>query len=324
MTVVDNGRDWRELSAVARKAELFPSESYFREAYADLMTNGKADFMAQRTLAITLKPETLVSGRASLVLDYLREKSFDPFLARVFSHSRCSIREIWRYQWNIATLERLEVMERLMCDWASVWILAWDLSNPPPRAGWLPATVRFRELKGSAVPEFQKPGQLRTLLDGGNRTLTFVHAADEPIDVVRELGIQFAHSDRLAIIESWRCYIETGATVLEPIDPFVADTADYPRHDLDVKAAMRRMLHHARSGHSAELRTLLLKAQAGAPLKARRMFELLDPEASEGLRWDALLVGTEYVVHDMPNRICDIDDDGLKEWRSGLGRVVAA
>ena len=124
MTAVGSERDWQELSAVARKAELLPRESYFREAYADLIANGRADIMAQRTLAITLKPETLVSGRASLVLDYLREKSFEPFLARVFLHSRCSIREIWRYQWNVATLERLELMERLMCDWASVWVLA--------------------------------------------------------------------------------------------------------------------------------------------------------------------------------------------------------
>ena len=183
--------------------------------------------------------------------------------------------------------------------------------------------MRFRQLKGSAIPEFQEPGQLRALLDGGNRTLTFVHAADEPIDVVRELGIQFAHSDRLAIIESWRRYVETGATALEPVDPFVSGTADYPRHDLDVEAAMQRMLHHARRSHSAELRTLLLKAQAGAPLEARRMFELLDPEVPEGLRWDALLVGTEYVVHDMPDSVCDIDNDGVKEWRSGLGRAVA-
>ena len=314
--------DLSTLSAIESKASRLAKETYFREAYSDLASWIDVPYLCQRTLALTLKPETLVSRQVETVLEYLFHHGFEPFLAHYGIHSRCAIREIWRYQWNIATLERLELMERLMCSWGSIWILAWDVSQPPNENLTLPATARFCELKGSALAHEHEAGQLRPLLRGGNRILTFVHAADEPFDIIRELGILFDRRHRRMIVERWLTYVESGNRSLEDLDDFLANDVEYPIHDLELQSAANRLMGWAQDRRHYGLVDMIEQAIAGRYIPLDTMFDILDEENDPLLIWDALVIGTNCILHDFPGAVCEIEADGVIEWKEGLGRVV--
>ena len=314
--------DLSTLSAIESKAGRLAKESYFREAYGDLASLVDVPYLCQRTLALTLKPETLVSRQIETVLQYLVHHGFEPFFAHYGVHSRCAIREIWRYQWNIATLERLELMERLMCSWGSIWILAWDVSQPSGEKLTLPATARFCELKGSALTHEHEAGQLRPLLQGGNRIFTFVHAADEPFDVVRELGILFSRQQRRMVVDRWLDYIDSDKLSLEDLETFLANDIEYPIHNLELLSASNRLVRWAQNHKHYSLVRAIEEAMSGKYLLLNTMFEILDAEDDPLLIWDALVVGTNCILHDFPHAICEIEADGVIEWKTGLGTLV--
>jgi len=110
---------------------------------------------------------------------------------------RHSIHALWRYQWNMATPQRRALQEQIMTCFDSLVIVV-RMARPIR----VPTTVYLTDLKGPSLPADRKPEHLRTLLDSSNAILNFVHTADEPADVIRELGIYLDTAQRAACLRA--------------------------------------------------------------------------------------------------------------------------
>ena len=64
----------------------------------------------------------------------------------------------------------------------------------------MPATVRLSNLKGGPDAATRGAGSLRSALRSANRLFTFVHTADEPADIVRELAVFFDRDERRRLL----------------------------------------------------------------------------------------------------------------------------
>jgi hypothetical protein len=274
---------------------------------------------------VTLKPEAIAGRRVRSCLEFLLDRRFVPILHRVVRHSRHSLREIWRYQWNVATLDRLALSDRMSTVSESLFLLLQDVNEPLE----VPAAVRLRGLKGSALPWLRRPEQLRSVLRGSNRMMTFVHASDEPIDVIREIGITFDREERR------RLYREVAGGLFRDASAAVLESAEllyrrHPEHPLELGrslAELGRALRR-RADERPELRPVvealerrLRSAECGEALPWREFDAGLREVGAPVDGWDALVVGSHFVQHDVENEVCTIDEDGRAEWMRGEGEM---
>lgn len=69
-----------------------------------------------------------------------------------------------------------------------------------------PATLTMTRLKGRSTHTLQKPGTIRKAIKQDLLLLTYVHTCDEPLDLVRELGVLLDQEVR--ILPSTECWQE--------------------------------------------------------------------------------------------------------------------
>ena len=301
-------------STVEQKLDV-AREAYVRESMSMFPSAVEAAKFAQPLVAVTLKPDAILGSKVPVILKFLEDNEFRIRAARIHRHTRCQIRELWRYQWNVATLDRLALMERLMCEWTSIWLLVED--RQPSKS--VPAATRFRALKGSAVPADQKPGQLRTLLAGGNRTMTFVHAADEPFDVLREIGILFDSRERRSVLRDVYARLPSETLHLQVAESARELNTCVPRGSaLDLDHAMD-VCEELLSGRACNCLSILRDGRLTGHLRFASVDRCGCIDAEPELKWAALVLASEYVVHDIENTVCDIDEDGVSGWREGRG-----
>jgi nucleoside diphosphate kinase len=185
---------------------------------------------------VVLKPDALAGRRVGAALDIIRANGFDVLAARTFRFSPLLTREVWRFQFNIASQDRADVVDLLLPSAESLLLVLRDTGWTGPDA--LPAACRLAGLKGSADPAARRPGDLRTVLRGPTTLFNFMHTADEPADVVRELALFDLVTGPPA---------STAAQLTAPMpesDLTAAIDRLYdvvPAHDLDAAASRRRL-----------------------------------------------------------------------------------
>ena len=96
--------------------------------------------MLQRLACLGFKPEAFAGRRVDTAVAYMVAHGFEPILARRYRLSPLQSREIWRYQWNVATLGRMAVWDAMQYLGNSALVLFRDTEEPLP----VPATVRLR------------------------------------------------------------------------------------------------------------------------------------------------------------------------------------
>ncbi|KMS72974.1 hypothetical protein ACM01_20950 [Streptomyces viridochromogenes] len=317
---------WRPLTVVEDKALEFARETNFREAAATLEAVGglRAAPALQRLAAITFKPEAVVGRRIPTALAFMSRHGFRPIAFRRVRLHRYRARELWRFQWNVATLDRLAVADLLMPACDSLWVAFWDETAPLE----IPGTVRFRSLKGPAYPSVRKEGQLRYELGGTNRMMTFIHAADEPVDIVRELGVLFDPEERPALARE--LVTAEGADVTEALRKHLSSLHDdVPGEELDIDAVMGRFdsvlaehLSRSPSSSLSAVRRAVNRAREGATLDWAGLVRDLDGTEIRLPLWDRIQIGAQYIRHDEENTVCTIDEDGRSGWLSGRGTIL--
>lgn len=310
----------RTVSAVAAKNDEFLREAFFRQAWADAVgvLSVPAEGLLQRVALVLFKPEALVAGRVESALTMLREHGFAPIAWRWVGLTRHSINIIWRFQWNVATLDRLALSEDLYCQGRSLVVAFGDDAG----ADAVPSSIRLRAMKGAAQPELRSAADLRSAMRSPNRTMTLIHAADEPIDIVREIVILFSGRERAAFLR------EIGAAYGRDRSPELLtdlrrDRPERVQNELDWHSSFERLVGTVGRGQAdrliecaRELRSLGLPAW---PF----LVQAFDAGADAVPLWDRLVIGATIIAHDVPNERCTIDDDGVAEWKGGLGRMVA-
>jgi hypothetical protein len=317
---------WRTLTTVRQKAEEFGRETYFREAWAEACEHLDAPAaLFQRLAVITFKPEAIVARRVRPGLKFLAERGFRPVVHRRLRFSRHQVRELWRFQWNVATRERMAVMDLMNVASDSLWVALWDETDQLE----MPGTVRFRALKGSSLPRERGPETLRAFLGGQNRIMTCLHAADEPIDIVREMGILYDAPDRSALLTEL-------AGPLVSANPSLAETLEDleregPAIDFDIDratAGLETALNDAAADADPALiaaaRRTMLACQSGTPLPWHRFVAELNAARVRPKVWDLLQFGAHYVQHDLEEGVCTIDEDGRDGWLRGDGTLLVS
>lgn len=183
-----------------QKPALYSREPYFREALGDL-----EDLLGAHTLTtvlrhglIVVKPDGHALGKTSSVLDFYARHGFEVVDARPVTFTRSIWRSMWIYQMTQASVDRLLVND-LVINGAGLALLLRDTTD-----GVLPAAVRLCELKGPARMEEQNEDCLRRVVGQPNRIFSLVHSADEPADLIRELGILFSQRERRAVAAAMR------------------------------------------------------------------------------------------------------------------------
>ncbi|MFC3982889.1 hypothetical protein [Streptosporangium jomthongense] len=169
----------------------------------------------------------------------------------------------------------------------------------------VPATVRLSGLKGSATLSDQRPGTLRHRLGQPNRVLSFLHVADEPADLVRELGLFFEHPARVEVITAmtYTGPSEADRTVLDEAvwsDARPARSLNAPEALERLRAAVRDSADEDRETAEAVLRQLA-SLDAGERLAWRALRRRPNRLGVKVDPWDLALVGTTYIRYDDPD-----------------------
>ena len=310
--------DWASLTRLPLKAELYGVESYFREGHDSVVRVLGADAGAflRRTALLVVKPDGMRTGKLLPVREFLTRSGFAVAAVADVTYHRHLWQGLWRYQLTSATVDRLAVNDIVLRGPALLLLLR----DEAPTG--VPAAVRLSGLKGSANLSRQHAGSLRAVLGQPNRVLSLIHVADEPADVVRELGV-FLDAPRRA-----RLLAAAIADELPPEDAAALAAAERaaaaPDDDLDVGAALRRMSAVVAAAPAAE-------AAADAARFVRAMadgervcwLDVADALARAGVTldpWDEALVATSYITYDEPGRAKLIENVEPALWAPN-GRV---
>jgi hypothetical protein len=123
--------------------------------------------------------------------------------------------------------------------------------------------------------------------------LNFVHVADEPADLLRELAILFDRRDRFEImrriIHDQHC--DGSATTAEVVTDL---ENSHPAHDLDLQHSLERLLQ-ARVLQDGDVHQFRQWIKEGVKLPWDSLCAIIDPHAPGVNRWDFITVASELI-----------------------------
>ncbi|MCP3102417.1 hypothetical protein LZ198_26445 [Myxococcus sp. K15C18031901] len=311
--------EWSHLSSLDEKRAAYALETYFRESLWDarVVLGERLLPILQRITLLVFKPEALVGRRVEGTLRFLADNGFTPIHFRPFAFTRPITREVWRYQWNASTLDKIDVSTLAFCALPTVLVVLRDDTSPLE----LPGSVRLKKRKGAAAPEARAPGTLRSVVSAPNRMITFVHTTDEPADVLREPGIYFDRPTRRGFFQDILAGFSGDATA-GCRAALAALEARAPTSDFVPERAWARILERA-GGQTRER----LEAQHARFREAGKVdwedFHVL----CAGLgcdTWDIVSVATAAIDYDDVGhaQLINFDRGGLAGWLEGRARLV--
>jgi len=311
---------WRSLTVSATKTELFAEDLYFRECWADVLdvlgaapdgtpsaeARAAADMLAPLGL-LSFKCDGMAARQAELTLRYLADHDYSIVASAPIRHNRHSMRELWRYNWHVYTTDRLALMTLMHSVTDSVLLIVRDNQYD----GVVPGSVRLSGLKGSADPEARGPDHLRTLLRPPNKIINFVHVADEPADVVREIGIFLDRPERRALLAGIGVG-DTEAAGRRARAEVEGLEALLPASDFDLEAAFKRVEPVVTPEALTRLRHAV---DSGELLGWDELITLLDPAAPAVGVWDFVRIATEVLDADRQASADLLPPSSAAEWQ---------
>jgi hypothetical protein len=317
---------WAELTAVAAKQRLYADDGFFREGLADLRhLNGvPIEPVLRRTALVLYKPEAIGGRRVMLADRLLSDSGFAAVAAAGLEFTGPTIQGLWRYQLRRNTLDKIRLYTRWATRAPALLVAYRDIVSETD----LPAAVRLKGIKGPAAIHKRQPHDLRSRLGSPNSILNFLHSADEPVDIVREIAVLLPCQERDGFIRN----LLTG-------DCKVGS---------DQLARLVRRAHRRTGPHdvtpdaSAERLRKFAEAHAGVnPTAAEHVVASIDQalsgEANLNLRpfedaldalgspdpLDVFVFGTQFIERDRDGQVGELDEDCVPAWRARLARHEA-
>lgn len=266
------------LSGDERKRAHYADDPYFWEGWTSFLAAapGQPAEAALRQLTFLLvKPEAIAGRRVAPILDFLRSHGYRIIGTWPLRMGRHEARALWRYQLNAVPIAHIRALE-LLVGAGELFLLGLDR---PPATSETSAAESLSHSKGSSAGpphgDGAPPGDdsLRGRLRAPALMLNFVHAPDEPADMVRELAVLCDVDTQARVIAAmldasrWTGASFTSAA-REAGAIMTSRYATTAAHDLDVAASLRRM------------RAALRRDQEALPPVAREAIELGMPPAS--------------------------------------------
>ncbi|QUQ63031.1 nucleoside-diphosphate kinase [Kutzneria sp. CA-103260] len=272
------------LSRNDRKRELFGADTYFQESLDQLaeLTTDPEDF-AYRHGLLLLKPDAVVSRQLLTTVDWLARSGFTVVAATKAPLTPTVVRSLWYFQWNLATAYRRRIADLFtMTVPALLLVIRKDGTDRP-------VSTLLTELKGPTDPDRRRPGELRYELGKFSFLLNLVHTADEPADVIRELGVHLDYATRGEVLREALAGVDNSARARALAEKLYAAA---PARDLSFEPAAERL--RAQAGRvtgpaQGELQTsLAVPGDEGLRALLRTVWRhglALDP-------WDVTVVGS--------------------------------
>lgn len=293
-----------ELTVDDAKRALFGADAWFRDGWEDLQRlapSGQAIAVAQRHALVLLKPDAVVARVLHRSLDWFEGEGAQIVGSSAIQLDRQSLRAMWQWQLGASTRDRRDLGDAILAASPSLLVVV----RLPASA--VPATVRISRSKGPADPARRRPGQLRTALEGGNFLLNFVHAADEPADLARELSILLPAREREVLIGALVAEeAPTGAPAAARALATALEDAT-SAHDLDLAATLRRLaiqLEQVSGGRPAGAQAAaslrLAAVRAGESRDWRSLVAALRAAGVDVGSWDEIVIGTSLMDHSEP------------------------
>ncbi|MFI7131024.1 hypothetical protein ACIBQ1_35415 [Nonomuraea sp. NPDC050153] len=320
---LDRRGTWRALSTLRDKFTYFQTDTVFRQSWQTAVdvVGDEALALFQRLAILTVKPDAVLSRKAEACVDYLAAHGFVPIHAELFWYDRAMARELWRFQWNVATLDRIDVTDLMLYRTQAMTIVLLDTSDPLE----IPAAPRLIRLKGSAFPSDRSAFQLREVLRAPNRVAVLVHCPDEPMDIVRELGVVFDQPTLANIYAIAHAALRSAV----PADLTATTQELYkgtPELSLDVDHAVdgvRTALLHARDNAAAtRAAAALQRARRGENLHWRSWAADLTAAGVSPTEWEPVLAASHYIQHDHAGSKTLIKETGRRRWLAGEGLML--
>jgi hypothetical protein len=293
--------DWDHLTRVSLKRELYQEDLHFRECWADVRASleGDVDAFLQSVTLLCMKPDAVVGRRSAQALAYVAEHGFQALIALPAPIDRHAMRQIWAYDWNVYTVDRLAFSTYWYTSAPLIVLVLVDQD----RGSKVPASVRLGALKGGADPLDRTPGQLRTRLRPPNRVLNFVHVTDEPADLVREIGILWDRSDRRALLSRIGMLLRSVTGGSSSHDRLLAHIIQienhHHTHDLDFLSVLERCRERSILT-PGEVNRLVDLSERGATLSWDELCRLIPPDGPGVNRWDLITVASTLLEYERP------------------------
>jgi hypothetical protein len=306
---------WAVLTRLEAKVKAYERETYFRQGLADateLFCERFAETM-RRAALLMVKPDGLVAGKAPAIVEFLRAHGYCIQAMQTQTLSRFHWRELWRFQLTSATLDRLAVNDLVFRRQALLLALV-DMNQ-----GDLPATVRLSVLKGPSDVASQPADCLRRLIGQPNRVFSFFHVADEPADLLRELGLLLDEPERRQFLLS---FVGAG---LSPVDGARLDemlqTSARSARDLDPAAAVERALEAVdclppTARGRDQIRSALRGMRQGKRIEWIPFASAVQGSGIAIDEWDLAILGTSFITYDEPGHSKQIVAVDPQLWRS--------
>jgi hypothetical protein len=305
------------LTVSPAKAFAYSRDPYFRagvQALAAATAGGAPD--RSPTVAglliralVLLKPDAVAGRRVGPALRVLRAAGFEVVGLATLRFTPILTRELWRYQFNIASRDRADVVDLLLPAADSLAVLLEDRRWQP---GSVPASCRLGDVKGAADPRARRPDDLRSQLAAPTTLFNFIHTTDEPADVLREA----------ALLEIAGVPLLTAAVADPParrlpdqdVDAAIRLLYDQlPAHDLDAAAAGRRLVARPR------FRGLAADATSGGPDWRAVLARCPDGRPAPDELWDLLAVATAQIESNVPGLTQLLPTIRSGDWRRAMG-----
>lgn len=306
-----NGVDRADLTRMPTKRKIYRRETYFREGLRDaerVLGDRTAEVLRRHAL-LMVKPDGIAAGKVAAVLDHLAGQGFAVQGARLPVFHGQLWREMWRYQLTSATIDRLALNDLIYVG-AGLMLLLRD-----ERPGPLPATMRLASLKGSADLSKQKRGTLRDLLGQHNRNFSYIHVADEPADLVRELGLLLDPAQRIAALTGLAADGPDPADLTRLDHVLTAERAATEHRTFAADAAADAVLDALkRSERGDRAIRLLERMRLGEPVAWIEAAEAVHDSGADVDRWDLATFGASLIVCDEPGETKLIGNPEPGSW----------
>jgi len=301
---------WRLFTDDAEKWDLYSADEHLAAGLVHARpreTARLADVLRGHAVLV-LQPDCMAGRLAQQCLAIVRREGFEPVhwrRVRIEPHVTAAM---WRYQSSSSTRASLVLADAICSRDESIVVLLRDTTAVHDG----PASLRLTALKGPSDTTRRQPHQLRSVLGSPTKLVVLIHTSDEPMDMVRELAIlvpdameEFYEAMSGAVSPTMVASLESAVAELE---------ARGPVHDLDLEASFDRLrgvlVERLEDGGD---QSAGLRATAGDLLerldRAREGVEPLDWDVfASGVEafgvdrfsWDALVVATQLVEHDLP------------------------
>lgn len=255
---------------------------------------------------LLLKPETIARRLSWQAISFVVDRGFVPVAHAGVALSRNAAHHIWRFQWNAATTDRVELTNLVNAQSESLLILLRDSNRGP-----VPASVKLWRMKGSAHAERRTAEHLRTALGMHNRMLGFVHTPDEPADLVRELAILFDPGALDRLLVASRSVGTTNAEILAQSRYLASEFESRCRvHSVNPAEVVQRV---GQTAGGRALSTVVSAMETGRRMGLAEVLASFKGAGSATCEWDALTIAAELIEHDKKGVCAKLDARAVGE-----------